>query len=249
MMKKEKLKQLPLFDHLAELRRRIVLCAVFFTVALALCWSFRANIYAAITAPLADALKASGQSAEFIYTGITEGFSSLLAIALKAALCVSLPFFAIEGWLYIAPGLYKDERRRSAPYLLAAPALFVCGLAFAYCFVLPAAFDFLIGFPRASNLETPLVLMAKLPEYIDLATSLLFAFGLCFLIPLALVLCIRLGIVSRESLAKGRKFWLVASFVAGAALTPPDIMSQIMLAIPLYLMLEAALLITRRNPK
>ncbi|MDR1009094.1 MAG: twin-arginine translocase subunit TatC [Rickettsiales bacterium] len=246
MKQKETLAQLPLFDHFSELRSRVIGCAVFFAIAFVLFYTMRADIYDFMTAPLAKALKDNGLPPALIYTRLTEAFTSSLSLVLKTALLASMPYFAAQAWLYVAPGLYRDERRAAAPYVIAAPILFTLGMAFAYTLVLPMAFKFLTSFIDNSAVETPLVLQAKIGEYVALASSMLFAFGVCFLTPLILVFTVRAGVVSCETLRRGRKYWIVAAFVIAAVLTPPDVASQVLLAIPLILMYEVAILLTRR---
>ena len=246
MPRKEKLKQLPLFDHLAELRRRIVQSALFFAAAFVACWLARDAIYDFAAAQLARALKENSLPARLVSTGVAEGFSAMLSLVVKAALAISLPWFGWQSWRYVAPGLYREERRALAPFVLAAPALFAGGVAFAYFVALPAAFGFLVGFVGAKEVAVPLVLMAKVSEYIELAGDLLFAFGVCFLAPAVLVALTRLKVVDTAALAGARKWWGVGSFVVAAVLTPPDVMSQVMLAVPLCLMFECAVFVSRK---
>ncbi|MDR1477069.1 MAG: twin-arginine translocase subunit TatC [Rickettsiales bacterium] len=245
--KKEELKELPLAEHFKELRARIINCVAFFAVALVLCYSCRDRVYNIITYPLVEAFKAGRFMPSVIYTRLTEAFTSMLSISLSAALLVSIPFFTIQLWLFITPALYKEERKWLLPYMLLTPILFFAGVLFCYFFVLPPAFEFFITFADGDKLASPLVPQAKISEYIDLAVSLLIAFGVCFLTPVLLALLARIGIVSADALKRGRKYAIVAIFIVAAVLTPPDVASQIMLAVPLLAMYEISILLISRR--
>jgi sec-independent protein translocase protein TatC len=243
----EKLRELPLSEHLRELRSRLLNCLAFFAVALVFCYSCKEHVYNVATYPLVEALKASRMMPAVIFTRLTEAFASMLSLSLSAALLISIPFFTMQLWLFITPALYKEERKWLLPYMLLTPILFFAGVLFCYFLVLPAAFGFLIGFADGDKLAVPLVLQAKIAEYVELTASLLTAFGICFLTPVFLALLARFGIVSAESLRAGRKYAVIAIFMAAAVLTPPDVASQLMLAAPLLVLYEASLLLLARR--
>ena len=241
----EQLTELPLIDHLNELRSRIIQSAIFFLIAFILCFSCKEEIYNIITSPLTTAIHKSGISdIHIIYTKLTENFTSTLSIIFSSAIFVSIPFWAIELWLFITPALYKNERLSIFPYIIISPILFLCGVLFCYTIVLPNAFEFFINFGTAGRTQ-PLLLQAKITEYINLTTSLLNAFGICFLSPIFLILSVRWGLINRTTLQRNRKYAIVIIFLLSAILTPPDIFSQIILAIPLLVMYELSILLSK----
>lgn len=245
-MKKEKLPELSLLDHLTELRYRIIHCLIFFLIASIFCYSFKNEIYNLITYPLMTAMKSSHSSSKLIYTKITENFVSTFSIILSSAIFVSIPYWAIELWLFVTPALYKDEKKYFFPYIFLTPILFLCGVIFCYFLILPPAFEFFITFGQSGR-NLPLSLQAKITDYIDLTTSLLNAFGICFLTPIFLILLVKFGLLSRETLKKNRKYAIVIIFIISAILTPPDVLSQILLAIPLIAMYEISILLSKKT--
>lgn len=241
----EQLSEFPLIDHLNELRSRIIQSAIFFLVAFILCFSCKEEIYNLITEPLTTAIQKSGiPNINIIYTKLTENFTSTLSIIFSSAIFISIPFWAIELWLFITPALYKNERLTIFPYIIISPILFLCGVIFCYKIVLPNAFDFFINFGTDGRTQ-PLILQAKITEYIGLTTSLLNAFGICFLSPIFLTLSVRCGLINRTTLQRNRKYAVVIIFIISALLTPPDIFSQIILAIPLLVMYELSILLSK----
>lgn len=246
-MKKETLKEFPLIEHLTELRSRIINSLFFFTFAFIFCYTFKDDIYNIITYPLLSTLNDNHISNKLIYTKITEAFTSTLSITFSSALFISIPYFAIQIWIFITPALYKNEKRYFFPYLLLTPILFLCGVIFCYFLVLPQTFNFLISFANGKGMATPLILQAKITEYIDLTITLLNAFGLCFLLPIFLILLIKFNILERQTLIKSRKYAIILIFIIAAILTPPDIISQILLAIPLMLMYELSIILTKQK--
>lgn len=246
-MTKEQLKEFPLIEHLTELRSRIIHSLLFFIFAFVFCYTFKDDIYNLITYPLISTLQNNHITNKLIYTKITEAFTSTLSITFSSALFISIPYFAIELWLFITPALYKNEKRYFFPYLLITPILFLCGIIFCYFLVLPKTFEFLITFANGKGMATPLVLQAKITEYIDLTITLLNAFGLCFLSPVFLILLIKFNILERQTLIKARKYAIILIFIISAILTPPDIISQILLAIPLMFMYELSIILTKQK--
>lgn len=247
-MTKEQLKEFPLIEHLTELRSRIIHSLLFFIFAFVFCYTFKDDIYNLITYPLVSILQNNHISNKLIYTKITEAFTSTISITLSSALFISIPYFAIELWLFITPALYKNEKKYFFPYILITPILYLSGVIFCYFLVLPQTFDFLISFANGKK-ATPLILQAKITEYIDLTITLLNAFGICFLLPIFLILLIKFNIIERQSLIKLRKYAIILIFIIAAILTPPDVISQILLAIPLMLMYELSIILTRTKTK
>lgn len=246
MKKQEKLPELTLLDHLTELRLRIIHCIIFFLITFIVCYSFKNEIYNLITYPLTKVLNENHLQSKIIFTKLTENFTSTLSIVLSASMFISIPYWAIELWLFITPALYKEEKRYFLPYIFITPILFLCGVIFCYFLVLPPAFDFFITFGNNGR-TTPLLLDAKITDYIELTTSLLNAFGICFLTPIFLILLVKFGILSQEKLKKYRKYAIVFIFIISAILTPPDVFSQILLAIPLIGMYELSILLSKKK--
>lgn len=243
---REKLKQSPLIEHLTELRSRILKSALFFAISFIFCYSFKDEIYNLITQPLITTLQNNDIPTKLIYTKLTEAFTSTLSIVFSSALFLSIPYFGIQLWLFITPALYKKEKSYFLPYTILTPILFLSGVVFCYILVLPKAFEFLINFGNSDTKLAPLILEAKITEYIDLTLSLLNAFGICFLTPILLILLVKFGIISRENLIKNRKYAIIIIAILSAILTPPDVISQILLAIPLIIMYEISILASKK---
>jgi len=240
-------KPMPLLDHLIELRRRLLWSSVTFLLAFFLSYYFSEKIYAFLARPLADALAAKpGGNRALIYTQLTEAFFTYLRVAFFGAAFVSFPVVATQLWLFVAPGLYRSEKRAIAPFLVATPVLFVAGAALAYYFVFPFAWKFFISFetPDIEN-GIPLQLMPKVGEYLDLVMKLIFAFGVAFQLPVALALLAKVGIVSSKGLKKYRRYAYVGMFIIAAVLAPPDIITQCGLALPLILLYEISIVAAR----
>lgn len=235
----------PLLDHLIEFRRRLMICLLAWVAGFAVSYLFKDQIYGFLIQPLADSF-AEGQQRRLIYTSLPETFFTYVKLSLFAGFFLAFPVIAAQLYGFIAPGLYKKERWVLLPYLIISPLLFFAGAALAYYQVFPLAWQFFVSFESPSGaLPLPIELEAKVADYLSLVMQLLFAFGLAFQLPVVLTLLARAGLVQAQSLGKGRKYALIAIVTAAAILTPPDVISQIALAIPLYLLYELSILACR----
>ena len=229
--------QAPLLDHLIELRARLIRAFLALALAFGVCFYFAQDILAFLVQPLKNA----GQD-KLIYTKLYGQFFVELKVALWAAFFLAFPIIANQLWAFVAPGLYAKEKKAFLPFLLATPVLFIAGGALAYYVVMPTAFHWFLGFqgtPGGVQIEA----LPNSEDYLGLVMQFILAFGLSFLLPVLLLLLNRAGIVSRAQLVGARRYAIVAVFVVAAVATPPDVISQLMLAIPLLLLFEGALAI------
>jgi len=238
-------KKMPLLEHLLELRNRLMYSVLAIGIAFAGCYFIAPDIYAFLVQPLADLLE--GQNRRMIFTGLTEAFFTYLKVAFWAAAFLSFPIIASQVWMFVAPGLYKTEKRAFLPFLVATPILFFLGGAVAYYLVFPLAWQFFLGFETGSPEPgmLPIQLEARVAEYLSLVMTLIFAFGLAFQLPVLLTLMARAGLVSADGLARRRKYAIVLSFLAAAILTPPDVISQVLLGIPIVILYEVSIHLAR----
>lgn len=233
-----------MLEHLTELRARLIRIVVAVLAGMVVAYGFSGDIYRFLVAPLAQAY--GGEPARMIYTGLTEAFFTYLKLAFYAGFGLSFPYVAWQVYAFIAPGLYKEEKRAMLPFFLLAPVLFAAGVAVAYYGVFPLAWKFFLSFEAAAvpgglaiEMET------RMAEYLALVLQLMFAFGLAFQMPVVLMLLAKVGVLTPDDLRKYRRHAIVGIFAVAAVVTPPDIISQIALAIPMMLLYELAIVLCR----
>ena len=236
-------KPMPLLDHLIELRTRLMWSFGAFMFFFFICYYFSGAIYGFLAAPLARVEERMGGSQRMIYTGLTEGFFTYLKVAMFGALFTAFPIMATQLWLFVAPGLYRSEKKALLPFLVASPVLFLMGAALAYYFIFPVAWTFFLRFQNPVGAGgLPIVLEARVSEYLDLVMKLVFAFGVAFQLPVALSLLAKVGIISSKGLKRYRRYAIVGMFIIAAVLAPPDIITQCGLALPLIALYELSIL-------
>src|SRR5258707_3124283 len=228
--------RMPLLDHLVELRNRLMWAAAAILVAFLVAYQFKEMIYRFLAHPLAEIF--AGQTGrKMIFTGLTEAFFTYIKVSFWAAICLAFPVVAVQIWKFVAPGLYKNERRAFLPYISATPILFLMGASLAYFVVIPYAFRFFLSFETpGGDGSLPIVSEPKINEYLSLVMTLLLAFGAEFQLPVLLTLMARAGLITSQGLINKWRYAVVGMFAVAAVLTPPDIVSQTSLAIPLILL-------------
>jgi len=224
-------------SHLLELRTRLIRILIFMGLLSMIGIPFASEIYAFVASPLLDILP---QGSTMIATQVTSPFMAPLKLVLFSALLVTMPYLFYEIWMFMSPGLYKNEKSFIAPLMISTIFLFSSGVAFAYFVVCPIIFKFFIGVAPES-----IVVMTDISEYLNFVIKLIFAFGIAFEIPVATFLLIRAGIVQKETLVKARPYLIILFFVVGMLITPPDIFSQLFLAIPMWMLFEIGLLVSK----
>lgn len=238
---------MPLLEHLVELRRRLLWSVATFTVCFAVCYYYSTQLYMFLARPLADIMRQQGEQPHLIYTALAEAFFTYMKVAFFGAACLSFPMIAIQAWIFIAPGLYRSEKRAFAPFLIATPIMFLIGAALAYYVVFPYAWQFFLSFqtPQSTNGGMQIELQAKVSEYLTLVTKMILAFGVCFELPVVLTLLVRVGLLSVAQLKRFRRYAVVASFAVAAVIAPPDAITMLSLAIPLVALYEVSILTAR----
>jgi len=232
--------KMTIYEHFAELRGRILCVIGFFVCAFIFGWVVSPFIQGFITAPLIGVW----DDAQLLYTGITDGLMIRLSLSTLVALLFSVPIALWQIWAYIAPGLHRKEKKFIIPIFVLSPLLFIGGAAFAFYILLPGVFSFFIDL----NLDTPVpaVLMPDMRDFIGFSIGLLKVFGLAFQLPLVLVLLNRIGVLSRERVLASRRYAIVFIVIIAAVLTPPDVVSQLLLALPMWALFEASILFMKK---
>ncbi len=231
----------PLLEHLVELRKRLIYSLLALAGGFIICFAFAKPIYGFLTEPLAHAL-AGKPNDHLIYTAIYETFFTYVKVGLFAGLCLSFPVIASQIWMFVAPGLYRHERRAFLPFLIASPVLFIAGASFVFYVMLPFAIHFFLGYQtQGGNNALGIQAQLRVSDWLDFVMTLIFAFGLTFQMPVALSLLGRVGIVSAAMLRSMRRYAIVGIFALAAILTPPDLFSMVSLAVPLVLLYEVSI--------
>jgi sec-independent protein translocase protein TatC len=230
----------PLLDHLMELRTRLLRCILALAVAFGICLYFAQDIFSFLVRPLAAAFP-PGQG-RLVYTKLYEAFFVELKVALFASFLLCFPIIANQLWAFVAPGLYAKEKRAFLPFLIATPILFTCGAALAYYVVMPTAFHWFLGFSGERG-GLKLEALPSTGDYLNLVMQFILAFGVSFLLPVLLLLLNKAGIVTRAQFARARRYVIVGIVALAALITPPDIVSQLMLAIPMLFLFEGSMLL------
>lgn len=240
-------KKMPLLDHLIELRSRLMWAVYAVAAAFIGCWFISQQMFDFLAQPLADILlRESGGTQRLIATGVAEVFFTRVKLSFFGAITIAFPVIAGQLWAFVAPGLYKHEKYAFLPFLVATPFLFLLGAALLYYVLLPFAWEFFLSLQTQGDADTlKIQLEARVAEYVTLVMTLIFAFGLCFQLPVLLTLLTRVGMTSSEGLRSKRRYAIVGVFVVAAVVTPPDPISQLSLAIPLCLLYEISIWTSR----
>ncbi|MFN3954619.1 MAG: twin-arginine translocase subunit TatC [Pararhodobacter sp.] len=248
----------PLIEHLAELRSRIMKSLLAFVLAMMVCFTVWNPIFNFLTKPLCDALVSRGQECNLILIQLQEGFFVAIRIAMLGGFVLAFPVIATQMWRFVAPGLYRSEKSAFLPFIVASPGMFFLGAAFAFYIVTPLAFTFFLGFQQPGVLtgdlvegENPLAqvgiaFQGSVNEYLSLTTRFIIAFGLCFQLPVLLTLMGKAGLVSAAGLKAGRKWAVVGILTLAAFVTPPDVITQVILFVVVYGLYEISVLLVAR---
>lgn len=234
------MKKMTLMQHFAELRRRILWTVVFFVATFGLGWVVAPFVQEFLTAPLL----AVWDDAQLLYTGITDGLMIQLSLALLVAIMLTIPFALWQIWAFVAPGLHKNERRFIVPIFVLSPLLFLTGAAFAFYILFPMVFKFFIELNESA--PVPAIIIPAVRDYVSFSIGMLKVFGIAFQLPLVMVLLNRAGVLPRERVVAMRRYAIIFIVIAAAVLTPPDVVSQILLAVPMWALFEASILFMKK---
>jgi sec-independent protein translocase protein TatC len=237
-------KPMPLLDHLIELRRRLMWSLGAFAICFALSYYFSATIYYLLAKPLADVLRAVGSpDPKLIYTQLYEAFFVRIKVGMFGGMFLGFPMIACQLWLFVAPGLYKSEKRALLPFLAATPILFMLGASLAYFVLFPIAFRFFAGFQDLTGGGgVPIELVPKVGEYLDLVMKMIIACGLVFQMPVGIALLAKVGIVNSKQLRDKRRWAIVGMTILAAVAAPPDPISMVVVAVPLIVLYEVSII-------
>jgi sec-independent protein translocase protein TatC len=242
-MNDKKNKETTFINHLTELRSRLFRSIAYVFIFFIISYIFAENIYSFLVEPYANAVKNDELERRLIYTALHETFITYLKVSFFAAIFIGSPFILTQIWKFVAPGLYKNEKKALLPYLIATPTLFILGGVLVYYLIMPLAIKFFLSFETTGQLGSlPIQLEAKVNEYLSLIMRLIFAFGISFQLPVLLTLLAKVGVIDSVYLKKRRRYVVVIIFAAAAVLTPPDPITQIGLGIPLLILYELSIL-------
>lgn len=229
--------KLPLTSHLQELRKRLVLSFIAVGVGFVICYAFSQPLFDILSQPL---LRMMPSGSTLIFTSVAEAFFTYMKVAFIAGIILASPFVLFQVWAFVAPGLYRHEKRYVIPFVAAGSFFFVLGILFAYFVAIPVGFKFLLGY--ATDFIKP---MPSMKEYLSFSIKFLLAFGLVFEFPVVLVLLARIGVVNAKTMARHRKYAILLIFIFAAVMTPPDIISQLLMALPLMGLYELSIILSR----
>lgn len=235
----------PLIEHLKELKLRVTICLLSLLIGSSVSYIFVEEIYSFLVSPLSELVDPE-KGRRMIYTGLAEAFITYLKLSIFSGFIFSFPIISWQVYSFVAPGLYKNEKSFLLPFLFFSPVLFIIGAAFVYYFLFPLAWEFFISFETLGEKgDLPIQLEARVSEYLSIVMSLIIAFGLTFQLPIIIFVLVKIGAVSVETLIKFRKYSVVIILILAAILTPPDIISQIALALPLFLLYELSIILSK----
>ncbi len=250
----------PLIEHLAELRTRLIHCVVAFLIGMIICFTVATPLFNFLTHPLCEVLNERGQDCGLIFISPQEGFFVAIKVSLLGGFILAFPYIGIQMWRFVAPGLYRSEKNAFLPFMLASPFMFLLGASFAFYVVTPLAYDFFLGFQQfgaegeavvdgATAAPLSVVFQGSAQEYLNLTIKFIVAFGLCFQLPVLLTLMGKAGLVTAEGLGSVRKYAVVAILVLAALVTPPDVITQIILFVVVYGLYEVSIFLVGRVEK